>query len=666
MPVSAHAYPKKVPLARVLTSLTACTLLFTAVVYGLIRQEAQSDLAALISSESAKVELSAVRMEHAFISVSNTLRTSSQMPAVTTFGKNPSVQNKQILADFLSSILTDKPTFQQARFIGTSGHELVRAERTAKGIVFKPEGELQYKGDRYYVKQSLALAEEEIFVSALDLDIENGAVVVPFRPVMRFAIGVFDEQGQRQGVFVLNMRGQSLLDILAGTKTYSHAAFLVNSTGHVLAGPDNTPQWGFMFGLPAEFKNLHPTAWQTISSVRRGHAISDKGLFVFETVNPLTYIQLRSWDPEENEELIQDAYWKAVSFIPTNQLPSIAIFFRPTTIVAYLAGLIVLLSAVLALLISSHKRKILRQQIAGQALRFRRIANALGEGLLVINRSGVITYVNPEAGHILGWSVNELLMRQCHEVFGLDSDQLECCPILNVLDSGDVFRSQHQVFRHKNGQSIPVDLNAAPLSVNTGEEGVVVSFRDYSTIKRYQEEIHQLAFHDTLTGLPNRRMLEDRLTHALSFAGRYNHFIALLFLDLDHFKQVNDVHGHAAGDTLLKEVAVRLHNCVRDTDTVVRMGGDEFIVLLPELQHVEDAQMIAEKILTALSYPLLINNQDMGIGASIGIAVTKGEPVTTEQLLQKADSAMYQAKHAGRNNYVTATHFSVSTEPSAL
>jgi diguanylate cyclase (GGDEF)-like protein/PAS domain S-box-containing protein len=387
---------------------------------------------------------------------------------------------------------------------------------------------------------------------------------------------------------------------------------------------------------------------------------------VFETVNPLTYIQLRPWDPEENEELSHDAYWKAVSFIPTKQLPSMAIFFKPTTIIAYLAGLAVLLSAVLALVISSHKRKLLRQQIAGQALRFRRIANALGEGLLVINHAGVITYANPEAGRILGWDANELIMCKYLEVFSREPGEQERCPILGVLDSGDVFRSQLQVFRHKDGHSIPVDLNAAPLGGNTGEEGVVVSFRDYSTIKRYQEEIHQLAFHDTLTGLPNRRVLEDRLTQALSFAGRYNHFIALLFLDLDHFKQVNDVHGHAAGDALLKEVADRLHNCVRDTDTVVRMGGDEFIILLPELQHVEDAQMIAEKILTALSYPLLVNNQDMGISASIGIAVTKGHPVTTDQLLQKADSAMYQAKHAGRNNYVTVTHFSESTGPGVL
>lgn len=341
-----------------------------------------------------------------------------------------------------------------------------------------------------------------------------------------------------------------------------------------------------------------------------------------------------------------------------NQLPSMAVFFKPTTVIAYLAGLIVLLSAVLALLISSHKRKMLRQQIGRQALRFRRIASALGEGLLVINRSGVITYVNPEAGHILGWNANELIMRECHEVFGADLDPQERCPILSVLDSGEVFRSQHQVFRRKDGQSIPVDLNAAPLGGDIDEEGVVISFRDYSTLQQYQVEIHQLAFHDTLTGLPNRRVLEDRLAQALSFAKRYNQFIALLFLDLDHFKQVNDVHGHAAGDALLKEVAGRLRNCVRDTDTVVRMGGDEFIILLPELQQAEDAQMIAEKILTALSYPLLINNQEMGIGASIGITVTKSDSVTTEQLLQKADNAMYQAKHAGRNNYVTATNFS--------
>ena len=662
MPGSTHAYLKKMPLARVLASLITCALLFTAVAYALIKQEAQRDLTALISSEATKIELSAMRMEHAFISVSNTLRTNAKVFEVTAFGSSQSAQNKQALAQFLSSVLTDDTLFQQARFIGLNGHELVRAERTKKGIVVTPDNALQYKGDRYYVKQSLELPQHEIFVSALDLDLEHGAVVVPFRPVMRFAIGVFDTQGQRQGVFVMNMQGQPLLNILADTKNHSHSVFLLNSTGHVLSGPDNTKQWGFMFGLPAEFKTQYPLAWDKINQERRGHIVTENGLFVFETVNPLTYIQLRPWEPEQNRELAPDAYWKVISFTPPNQLPSVVAFFKPSTVAAYLAGLVVLLSSVLGLLVLSHKRHLLRQQIAGQARRFRRIANALGEGLIVINRFGIITYVNPEAEDILGWDNDELLSRKCQDILNTDPSQKGDCPLLQVLDSGEVLRSQNWIFRRKNDHSIPVDLIAAPLSDDAGEEGVVISFRDYSTIKQYQEEIYQLAYHDTLTGLPNRRILEDRLTQSLLFAQRYNQTIALLFLDLDHFKQVNDVYGHATGDALLKKVATRLSNCVRDSDTVVRMGGDEFIILLPELRHPDDAQLFARKILTALNYPLIIEGQEMRVSASIGVAITTGGATTAKQLLQKADNAMYKAKHAGRNTYVLTSDDPIPAE----
>lgn len=665
MPGKAQVFSKKVSLARILASLAICTLVFTALVYGFIKQHAQRDLAALISSETKTLELSAFRMEHVFISVSSSIRTHAKMLAVNAFSNNPSLQNKRALADFLSAVLASKPMFQQARFIGVSGHELVRAERIHKGVIVTPDDALQYKGDRYYVKQGLALAEEEIFISPLDLNIENSALVVPFQPVMRLVIAVFDDQGQRQGMLVFNLQGQPLLDIFADTKTYSHSAFLVNSDGHVLSGPGNIQHFGFMLGLPAEFKYCYPGAWQKIDSERRGHVITNQGLFVFETVNPLTYIQLRPWDPEKNPELVQDAYWKAISFIPTRQLPSIAIFFTANTISAYLLGLTVLLSAVLALLSASHKRKILRQKIACQARRFRRIAKALGEGLLVINRQGAITYANPEAEKILGWKKKELITRKCHDVFGTNPDQPEYCPILSVINSGEVFRSQRNIFYRKDGQSIPVDLNAAALIDDVGEEGVVISFRDYSSIKQYQEEIHRLAFHDTLTGLPNRRALEDRLTQALSFAERHNYFIALLFLDLDHFKQVNDLYGHATGDKLLKEVAGRLSNCVRDTDTVVRLGGDEFVILLPELKQPQDAQMVARKILTALSYPLIIDGEDMGVGVSIGISIAKGNSVPAEQLLQKADNAMYQAKNAGRNRFVVAENVAIQAPPDA-
>ncbi len=166
-----------------------------------------------------------------------------------------------------------------------------------------------------------------------------------------------------------------------------------------------------------------------------------------------------------------------------------------------------------------------------------------------------------------------------------------------------------------------------------------------------EETIRQMAYHDTLTGLPNRMLFHDRLTLALIHSQRKKQKCAILFLDLDQFKAINDTLGHNTGDHLLQGVADRLRHCVRGSDTVSRLGGDEFNVLLQEIDHAEDAAVIAKKIVASVSYPLVINNNAVQITASIGIAVYPDDGNDTETLLKNADFAMYQAKKRGRNNY---------------
>ncbi|MCX8016873.1 MAG: diguanylate cyclase [Rhodocyclaceae bacterium] len=175
---------------------------------------------------------------------------------------------------------------------------------------------------------------------------------------------------------------------------------------------------------------------------------------------------------------------------------------------------------------------------------------------------------------------------------------------------------------------------------------------DITELKEAEARIRQLAYYDTLTGLPNRRLLLDRLTHALAQAKRFGRSMAVMFLDLDRFKQINDTLGHAAGDDLLKQVAGRLTGCVRAGDTVARPGGDEFVIVLTEVSHPEDAARVAEKILAAFAAPVIIAGQPWPITTSIGIA---GYPVNgpddVEELMKKADMAMSAAKEAGRNTW---------------
>ncbi|WP_198556041.1 MULTISPECIES: putative bifunctional diguanylate cyclase/phosphodiesterase [Halomonadaceae] len=160
-----------------------------------------------------------------------------------------------------------------------------------------------------------------------------------------------------------------------------------------------------------------------------------------------------------------------------------------------------------------------------------------------------------------------------------------------------------------------------------------------------------LAQHDSLTGLPNRILLLERLSRAIGLAKRHQHQVALIYLDLDDFKPINDSLGHAVGDCLLKSVAVRLSDCIRDTDTICRQGGDEFVVLLSEIEKPQDAVRIAEKILGALAAPHQIGNHELRITASIGISLYPDHGTNDRTLLNNADTAMYQAKNSGCNTY---------------
>jgi diguanylate cyclase (GGDEF)-like protein len=202
----------------------------------------------------------------------------------------------------------------------------------------------------------------------------------------------------------------------------------------------------------------------------------------------------------------------------------------------------------------------------------------------------------------------------------------------------------------KDGSSIPVEVRATAIE-SGGNRFFIAIVRDITERKKTEEYIKQLAYHDTLTGLPNRTLFNDRFDHALAHASRYQHKLALLVMDLDHFKEVNDSLGHAAGDNLLKEIANRLATIMRKIDTVSRMGGDEFLLLLAEITGEEDASAVAQKVLEAIRQPVVLLGKELKVTASIGIALYPDDGSNLDSLLSNADDAMYQVKRAGRNGF---------------
>jgi diguanylate cyclase (GGDEF)-like protein/PAS domain S-box-containing protein len=211
--------------------------------------------------------------------------------------------------------------------------------------------------------------------------------------------------------------------------------------------------------------------------------------------------------------------------------------------------------------------------------------------------------------------------------------------------------NEYRVVR-SDGQVVWLSSHAKTLADASGRMHRMIGVsQDITERKRQEEEARYLAHHDTLTGLPNRRLLDDRLRQAVYLAQRRDARVALLVVDLDNFKQVNDELGHRAGDAALREAANRIAGCLRKADTLARHGGDEFVVVIPDLQLDADLQVVAEKILHSLEPPFRVDGRDFKIGASIGVSLYPGDAGDGEALLRNADVAMYRAKQLGRNNY---------------
>ncbi|MBP9148740.1 MAG: diguanylate cyclase [Rhodoferax sp.] len=295
--------------------------------------------------------------------------------------------------------------------------------------------------------------------------------------------------------------------------------------------------------------------------------------------------------------------------------------------------------------------------------RYKAIIDSSADAIIGKSLQGIILNWNHGAEMLFGYSAQQavgqpMLMLMPPELVNEEVD------ILAHIAKGEKVEHFETVRRHRDGHLIDISATVSPI---LDEKGVPVGAsqiaRDITERKHMQDQVRQLAFYDVLTNLPNRRLLSDRIKHDLARSARSGCYGAVMFMDLDNFKALNDSHGHAAGDLLLIEVAHRLINCVREMDTVARLGGDEFVVMVSELDashaaSTQQAQRVAEKIRVALAEPYLMRLHKPGQAdvmiehhctASIGVTLFLDHEASEEDLLKWADSAMYQAKANGRN-----------------
>jgi diguanylate cyclase (GGDEF)-like protein/PAS domain S-box-containing protein len=283
-----------------------------------------------------------------------------------------------------------------------------------------------------------------------------------------------------------------------------------------------------------------------------------------------------------------------------------------------------------------------------------RLARAVEQSpatVVITDSNGNIEYVNPKFAQLTGYTYAEAIGRNPRILQSGKQPPELYEELWQAISNGKEWRGEF-LNKKKNGDLYWEDASISPIK---NEEGFITHFvgvkEDITERKQKEETMRQLAYHDPLTGLPNRLLFKDRLTIALAQANRNRQKLAVMLLDLDHFKDVNDTLGHSVGDQLLQAVGKRLSGLLRKNDTVARMGGDEFLLLLPEIKKLEDPSIIAKRVIGTVRKPYVINGYKLRITASIGVAVYPHDGQDDDSLMNHADNGMYWAKKDGRNTY---------------
>ncbi|BEQ13896.1 sensor domain-containing diguanylate cyclase [Desulfoferula mesophila] len=482
--------------------------------------------------ESFAVKVSSQLTDKIFEDVTADLKYLSQQQAVLDFFKHNQKQDLEIIAQDFFTFSKVKNKYDQVRLLNAQGMEIVRVNYDRGHPAIVSRDQLQNKAKRYYFADTFAMGKGEVFVSPFDLNIENGVVEKPLKPMIRFGMVVFDPEGNKRGVVLLNYLGDRLLKLLeqAGKAMFGQP-LLLNRKGYWIMGPQKSDDWGFMLA-GRENKTIYnrfPVSAATILSQHSGQLYNKEGMFSFANIYPLKVGQQSSCGAaaafeRSTEGLTAEQYhWILISYM------------SPDNVKAYSFGLLTNLAI-------------------------------LGSALFLLTA-------------LASWLIAGAIVRK----------------------------------------------------------------------RLYRAELYKMAHFDELTKLPNRALFYDRLNQTYETCKRYDRSFALLNIDLDDFKNVNDSLGHGAGDMLLKEVSGRMLGIVRKSDTVARMGGDEFMIILAELPGPQAVEAVAQKLLDSLTKPVVLDGQQAQVGACIGSAIYPDDSTDLAQLIKMADMAMYACKAEGKN-----------------
>ncbi|WP_417614974.1 diguanylate cyclase [Oceanisphaera sp.] len=645
----------------VLLFLLFCGL-FLAVAGPIYWQYQQKQQERLLAQEETSVVATTQMIQKEMYEQLHLLELLKNSPAMIEYLSSGSTRDRSRLEMLFKNAATTYKRFDQIRLLDNSGYELVRVNMPQGRAQAMPAAQLQDKSQRYYFKEAKALAADQVFVSRMDLNVEQGEIELPHKPMLRFATPVQDADGDRMGVLVLNYLAQGMLEQFREqmARRIDQQGMLIDSQGYWLSNHERSNEWGADLGQPNNnFATLYPDAWPSVAEQNSGVVETARGLFRFQDIKPFDFTlrQQSHFRARQgallSEAAIANTAWKLVIFVPKELIQAQSILYQPLG--RALLALLLLSMAAVAWLQANHavQKRVRRHYHKAVTAELSDLYEHAPCGYHSLDANGHFIRINHTELEWLGYGREEVIGQPFIRFLTPESQQrfAEFFAALKTEREIDNIVLEMQC---KNGSTFYVSTSATSLKDQQGHFAIArTSMFDISDRIRLEKELEQLANIDVLTQISNRRHFYERGEAEFQRAQRYQHALALLMFDIDYFKRINDTHGHDGGDIVLKQLASQVHDSLRTLDVFARFGGEEFIVLLPELSA-EQAERVAERLRQQIAdmQIALPSGETISITVSIGFAMLSPTETHLDDFIKKADLALYQAKEQGRNQVV--------------
>lgn len=557
--------------------------------------------------------------------------------------------NRQKLENAFSLFAHQRRLYAQIRFIDASGDEQVRIDYDNERVSRTTDEQMQNKADRYYFIETMKIERGDIYVSPLDLNVELGKIEVPYKPVMRFATPVYDADNNKRGILILNYLANRMLhhfdELLEGT--WGHIE-LLNQDGYWIRSHEKHREWAFMFGRETLYKNIHGIIWQNILLKDHGSIRDNRALYNFTTIDPLATVRESIRFIPEFGKLVhktEHRVWKLISDV-SNDVTRKRLVDHIIHISGPIWSLFILILLFGSWRYATHHVKNLQLQLEAEL--HARVFSWTTEGVIITDAQSNILDVNNGFTRITGYARKEVIGKNPRILSSGRHDESFYNTMWTQLKEngfweGEIYNRRQDGALYYEWLHIAAVFDRKKHVIN-----YIAVFSDITHIKDSEEELIRQAYEDPLTKLGNRLALDTFLDDEIARSHRHGTGIVLLYLDLNAFKPINDTYGHAVGDIVLREVSNRLQAHARETDKAIRIGGDEFALVLTDIDEHARIDDIISRIVKSIEQDIRTTWGHFSIGVSVGRATFPDDADNKKALIEIADRNMYQDKRANK------------------